>query len=308
MKRCKSGFTLVELLVVIAIIGVLVALLLPAVQAAREAARRMSCSNKLKQLTLAMHNYHDTNNSLPFGYITFTPTPSDPNVAGLTWIKATLPFIEMGSFDDAWYEGKNYHDSTNNPESNTNNLALIRTPLPAHQCPSDSQTKTWNNVPNYNYAVNMGVTNSNRDATLNGVNFTPAPFEYRGKSNGFADMTDGTSNTILLAELRQGPVASDLRGLTWYGPHTGFVAHYLPNSLSPDLLAGGFCKNAESSLLGMPCADGGGKFLFSARSRHTGGVQIGLGDGAVRFVNENLDINTWRALAGMQDGLVIQPY
>ena len=305
MKRGNKGFTLVELLVVIAIIGVLVALLLPAVQAAREAARRMSCSNKLKQLALAMHNYHDTNNALPYGYITFTPTPSDPNVSGLNWLKATLPFIEMGSINDAWYNGKNYHDSTNNPSSNTNNLALIRTPIPTHQCPSDTQTKTWNSVPNYNYAVNMGVTNSNRDATLNSVNYTPAPFEYLGKNYGFGDMTDGTSNTLMLAELRQGPVASDLRGLTWYGPYGGFVAHYAPNTTSPDLLAGGFCQNAQSSLQGMPCADGSGKILFSSRSRHPGGVQVALGDGSVRFVQQTVDLNTWRALAGMQDGLVL---
>lgn len=304
MRRSKSGFTLVELLVVIAIIGVLVALLLPAVQAAREAARRMSCSNKLKQLALAMHNYHDVNNSLPYGYATFTPTPSDPNVSGLVWLRATLPYIEQSVMYDAWYNGRNYHDGTVNPASNTSNLALIRTLIPTHLCPSDSPMKTWNEVPNYNYAVNMGVTNYQRE-TVNSVAYQPAPFEYLGRAHSFASLVDGTSNTLLIAEIRQGQVASDLRGLTWYGPHTGFTAHYAPNSTSPDLLAGGFCQNPASSKLGMPCADGGGKHLFSARSRHPGGVQVGLGDGSVRFIAQTVDLNTWRALAGMQDGLVL---
>jgi len=299
MQKSAKGFTLVELLVVIAIIGVLVALLLPAVQAAREAARRSSCQNQLKQWSLAMHNHHDTMGALPPGYVRNTIT-SDSHVSGLVWFHALLPFNEMGNFHDRWDYASTYHSGTN--------LTLIRTEIPGLLCPSDPAVSTWNSVPNYNYACNFGATDVNRTNPLNSVAFNGAPFEYNDSKVGhrLADITDGTSNTLMLGEVRQGQISGDLRGLTWYGPHTGFMAHYSPNSTSPDLLSSGFCKNTEMEPKGMPCA--GGTHIFSARSMHPGGVQVSLCDASVRFVAETVNINTWRNLSSMSDGQVISDY
>lgn len=299
MYSKRQGFTLVELLVVIAIIGVLIALLLPAVQQAREAARRSQCQNQLKQLGLALHNYHDTYRSLPYGYITSVPAGTDPGVSGLGWLRAILPYIEQGNLYDRWDYTKTYHHSTTN-------LLLIRETIPAYLCPSDSPTKTWNNVPNYNYACNLGTTDRYRTDPLNGVQYFQAPFESFGKIHRFASITDGLSHTMLLAEVRQGQIDGDLRGLTWYGYHTGFNTHYAPNSLSPDQLASGFCKNTAMEPMGMPCVSG--SHIFSARSRHPGGIQTVLGDGSVRFIPETINIDTWRSLSGMNEGNVLGEY
>ncbi|PQO45403.1 DUF1559 domain-containing protein [Blastopirellula marina] len=299
MSSKRSGFTLVELLVVIAIIGVLVALLLPAVQQAREAARRSSCQNQLKQLGLAMHNYHGTYNSLPYGHLaTSTSISTDPQTSGLGWVKAMLPFIEQDNLNDQWNYKSTYHTGTN--------LNLIRNVIPSFLCPSDSQVSTWNSVPNYNYACNLGTTDILRTTPLNGVTYWPSPFEAIGRINRFASIVDGLSNTMLLAEVRQGQVAGDLRGLTWYGQHVGFMTHYGPNTSSPDQMQASFCKNTEMERLGMPCL--GGTPLFSARSQHPGGVQVAMGDGGVQFIAETIDIATWRALSGMNDGQVLKDY
>lgn len=298
MRTIRKGFTLVELLVVIAIIGVLIALLLPAVQQAREAARRSSCQNQLKQLGLAMHNYHDTFLALPYGYIS-SPVSSDPEVSGLGWVKAMLPFIEQGNLNEQWDFSRTYHHSGTN-------LDLIRTTIPNFLCPSDSPSRTWNDVPNYNYAANFGTTDMNRTNPLNSVAYLQSPFEHIGRNYRFAAITDGLSHTMLLAEVRQGQVSGDLRGLTWYGQHAGFMTHYGPNSTSPDQLQSSFCKNAEMEPLGMPCV--GGTPLFSARSQHPGGVQATLADGSVPFIAETISIDTWRHLSAMNDGKVLGEY
>jgi prepilin-type N-terminal cleavage/methylation domain-containing protein len=322
MVRSKKGFTLVELLVVIAIIGILVALLLPAVQAAREAARRTQCTNKLKQLGIAMHNYHDVFLTLPNG-----ATGAGPNAPAITsqeqsgyvWIRFILPFIELGNIADKWQPNKQYAvntDPAGTANGTPNNNALIQGLIPAYVCPSDTTTKTWNNTPNYNYAVNLGNTDTGRSASFNGVTWGSAPFEYttgaNGKAFNLAALIDGTSNTLLLAEIRAGQVGQDLRGLTWYTPHVGFTTYYGPNTKSPDALNAGFCQNAANAPLGLPCvaasATDGTPTLFASRSRHPGGVIVTLGDASTRFVSQTIDINTWRNLSTMQDGNVVSDY
>ncbi|MCR9118939.1 MAG: DUF1559 domain-containing protein, partial [bacterium] len=224
---------------------------------------------------------------------------TDPHVSGRVWFHALLPFSEQSNFYDRWDYGSTYH--------NGSNLTLIRTELPGLLCPSDPATSTWNSVPNYNYACNFGVTDVNRTNPLNSVAFEGAPFEYADDTtHKFRDITDGTSNTMMIGEVRQGQVSGDLRGLTWYGPHTGFMAHYAPNSSSPDLLSSGFCKNTEMAPKGMPCA--GGTHIFSARSSHPTGVQVTLCDGSVRFITETINLTTWRNLASMSDGDVLGEY
>lgn len=307
----KTGFTLVELLVVIAIIGILVGLLLPAVQAAREAARRMSCSNNLKQLGLAMHNYHDTFKNFPNGATGAGPNApqiADQNQSGYVWIRFILPYIELNNLAEKWVPSRQY--------THGGNVDVIRTEIAAYLCPSDTPTKTWNSTPNYNYAVNFGNTDTNRNSPFNSVTFNGAPFEYttgaNGKTYSFRDILDGTSSTVMVGEIQQGQVGQDLRGLTWYMPHVGITTFAGPNTSTPDALNGGFCQNATNAPLGLPCvaastADGS-PTRFSARSRHPGGVQVTLCDASVRFVGETIDIVTWRNLGAMRDLQPIGPY
>jgi prepilin-type N-terminal cleavage/methylation domain-containing protein/prepilin-type processing-associated H-X9-DG protein len=311
MRQLRKAFTLVELLVVIAIIGILVALLLPAVQAAREAARRTECVNKLKQIGLAMHNYNDTFKVLPMAHD--KNGNSDPDVSGYVWCRFILPFIEQGTLADKWQPNKTYHDG-GSVVNGYSNLMIIRTPIQAYSCPSDTMTMTWNSVPNYNYAVNFGNTDSGRTSPFNGVTNGASPFFYGGSGTGksyrLADITDGTSNTLLVSEVRTGPVNSDLRGLIWYGKHTGFTTYYGPNNrTAPDALASGFCQNAQASQQGMPCVGNssttGSPTMFVSRSRHPGGVNVLLGDASVRFVSNTVDLVTWRNLSTMQDGNVL---
>lgn len=301
MSRRRTGFTLIELLVVIAIIAVLIALLLPAVQQAREAARRTQCKNNMKQLGLAMHNYHDTVNRFPFaahhwGY------------GG--WVLFVMPYIDQAPLYSKWDHNTLYYVAPN--------LSLTQGRLSAHSCPSDTATATWDpqRMPNYNYAVNLGNTSTARVSPLNGVTFSKAPFHYEenraapGISYGIRDVIDGTSNTLMLAEVRNGIVNNDLRGLTWFGQHSGFTTHNSPNTATPDYPEAGWCP-AGASTPDLPCvghsglATGATPANMSSRSRHTGGVQVTMCDGAVRFISNNIDLATWRALSTMQGNEIV---
>jgi len=299
--RTRHAFTLVELLVVIAIIGILIALLLPAVQAAREAARRAQCSSNLKQVGLVMHNYHDTFGSLPIGYI--------GDQTGDGWVKGILPFIEQKVLFDRWKEAENY----NNGGTNETEVCVVR--IPTLTCPSDTPAQWYKNIPQYNYAVNLGNTTCMRLSPFNGVPFGLAPFHNENTATNrcitykFRDITDGTSNCLLLMEVRQGMTSQDLRGLTWWGPGSGVTAHYPPNTTVPDGINGGFCQSNPQQ--GMPCQgytsfnDATNPLNISSRSRHPGGVQVALADGSCRFVSQTIQITTWRNLSTMQDGQVV---
>jgi prepilin-type N-terminal cleavage/methylation domain-containing protein len=309
----RRAFTLVELLVVIAIIGILVALLLPAVQSAREAARRMQCTNNLKQLALAMHNYHTALNTLPYA-------ASHWGNGG--WVKMTLPYIEQGNLAKQWNDTVNYSVSPN--------LEITRIAIPAHLCPSDVHTKSsWGGgtqqMANFNYAVNLGNTSVYRVSPLNGITFKGAPFHYEEavqaniETFNFSAISDGTTNTLMFAEVRQAPTAlaqdannCDLRGLIWYGHQTGITTHESPNTQVPDYVQPGWCpKPTIAASMRMPCANESGqasgstpKNLF-ARSTHAGAVAIALCDGSVRFVSDSINLTTWRNLDSSQDGAVV---
>jgi prepilin-type N-terminal cleavage/methylation domain-containing protein/prepilin-type processing-associated H-X9-DG protein len=200
-SRPARGFTLVELLVVIAIIGILVALLLPAVQAAREAARRMSCSNNLKQIALAMHNYADVHKKFPASPgARVSEGPGGPyNQAWVSWsgLARLLPYVEQGALHDQinW----NYRWDNDNGGT-VNNSVVARTRIPGYVCPSDPGATAA-------YTTNMAPTS---------YCFSAGPashWDLGGSKKGVAtlsnecalrDITDGTSNTIALAEARIG--------------------------------------------------------------------------------------------------------
>lgn len=309
MSRSRvRGFTLIELLVVIAIIAILIALLLPAVQQAREAARRTQCRNNMKQLGLAMHNYHDNFNSLPIALMNGATNPpfSDSNQSGYVWLRAILPYIDQANLSNGWNQNAMYNSV---PE----NTAIIRTMIPGLTCPSDTATRTWNATPNYNYAVNLGNTSYARTSPLFGVTFSRAPFFMSNSAAGtaykFSDMGDGVSTVMLMAEVRQGQNGQDLRGLIWYGQYVGFTTLNPPNTSLPDRGQAGFCVAANSSIQ-LPCAatDATNPLNNFSRSRHTGGVHVLMGDGSVRFVSDNIEITTWRNLSTMYDGQPLGEY
>lgn len=218
-KGTKSAFTLVELLVVIAIIGILIALLLPAVQAAREAARRMSCTNNLKQLALSVHTYHDAHqSSIPaggWGYFVPSPTATTPRTEFLNGFISLLPYIEQGALYEIFVGGDfnwDFDDSYNCPGWDTAAYSADSPRqmaggalIPAFVCPSDAGRKKAANLGtrlNYrlsfgDYPPHLGVSTSTPAKFTDAVN--RGAFAYQ-QWNGLASMSDGTSNTILMSE------------------------------------------------------------------------------------------------------------
>ncbi|EAQ78476.1 DUF1559 domain-containing protein [Blastopirellula marina] len=284
----KRGFTLVELLVVIAIIGVLIALLLPAVQQARESARRLQCTNNMKQLGIAMHNYHDVALALPIGVMR---TPGlNVTVSNSTWFRRILPYIEQGAMFDAYEEKSNFYSAAPN-------RALSQTVIPMMRCPSDIEADYFNSVVQYNYAANLG--NGNLDKSdANGAPFSPGPFDfsitYDGYATKFARITDGLSNTMMMGEIRVGAKEGDYRGLLQYAYLTLVSGNLPPNTSIPDVSV--YCVSTPDQ----PCAVGTNfSYLLSMRSRHPGGAHALQCDGSVRFISNNIDINLIRGLSTM---------
>ncbi|MDZ7618949.1 MAG: DUF1559 domain-containing protein [Patescibacteria group bacterium] len=293
----RKAFTLVELLVVIAIIGILIALLLPAVQAAREAARRAQCSNNVKQLGLAMHNYQSALRSLPIGCF---------SCCWGTWRLAVLPYIEQQAVHDMYQAER--HCQTVDPDSgyrysSSVNRNAVSAYIDAFQCPSDTPQTPISTIRSSNYGVNYGNTTWTQPAQFQGVTFGGAPFTIArdcgkaGTAFDFRHIKDGLSNTLMLGELVQGEGA-DLRGFTWWGDASGFETYQAPNSPIADrIYTASFCQNDNPR--NPPCEVSSTTWptMFASRSRHPGGVTTGLCDGSVRFISENINIDTWRALS-----------
>jgi prepilin-type N-terminal cleavage/methylation domain-containing protein len=297
----RRGFTLVELLVVIAIIAVLIGLLLPAVQSAREAARRSSCSNKLRQVGLAMHLYNDSLQALP-------PGRGPSGCCWGTWAVLVLPYFEEAAIA-AQYVNWGGNDTTNGGHryGGGPNLAVTRIRYDILTCPSDQPNAPISSITSHNFAVNHGNTGYGQ-STVNGVVFRGAPFGQAASASKakigktLAEITDGTSKTLMVAEVLQGS-GSDLRGFIWWGDASGFSTYLAPNSDLPDrIYTAGFCRNEP--LRNLPCgvSSGTDPTMFAARSRHPGGIQAAMCDGSTAFVSESVDIDTWRALSTTQGG------
>jgi prepilin-type N-terminal cleavage/methylation domain-containing protein/prepilin-type processing-associated H-X9-DG protein len=313
MDRRRRGFTLIELLVVIAIIAILIGLLVPAVQKVRESAARAQCQNSLKQIGLAMHNYHDTYRKLPYGEGPGNPKDPITTRRGCCWGNwqvLILPYLEQGNMFKGWVNlggsdltGPRYGASPNVENVTSQRLAVLT-------CPSDTPNPgaiTANikgviyAITSHNYVANYGNTNDYQvDITTPVVQkFGGAPFGWAPVSCRLTDITDGSSNTLMVSETVQG-LGSDLRGFTWWAPGALFTSVLGPNSSSPDIVTQN-CNNQPAQNL--PCVDNGGSWsMLGARSRHVGGVNVVLCDGSVRFVSQTIDINVWRGLSTTHGG------
>lgn len=283
----SRGFTLIELLVVIAIIAVLVSILLPAVQQAREAARRSSCKNNLKQISLAMHNYHDIYACLPMG----------TNLNQYGPLVAILPLIEQAGLQDLYDFNKSY--------SHADNRLAINSLVSVYLCPTMTLPR---DVPDVicneagapgSYGLSMGTSSSAEDGLFSGYEGHVAP-----RCRKFRDITDGLSNTILSGEFNY-----QLADYLWTasGPYATCPAKGGQIRWGSSRWAPGY---PEVSL-----GHTGGQFNVNQnvnrgtwRSDHAGGAQFALSDGAVRFINENIDAALLDHLAARDDGNVLGDY
>ena len=308
-SRRIDGFTLVELLVVIAIIGILVALLLPAIQAARESARRTQCVNNLKQIGLAMHMHHDTHKVLPFGHkIPAPPLTANQDFGEATWIFAILPYMELNAVYDMADPTRGF-GSAAAPPSTTNNAPVVRSTLPPFECPSNSYVNEvlWFQIyTRGSYVANNGLgpmaewvyIGPGSTASLP-ANRVPGVF-YVHSSTRFSDFRDGTAQTALVSEVRLvkgGAPNGDQRGVMFYPEGPLYHHNHTPNSMVPDGIRGATCVN---DLL-VPCvgaytAWNNRSLTMTARSYHPGGVNVVFGDGSVRFVTDPIEVAIWRAL------------
>ena len=333
----RRGFTLIELLVVIAIIAILIALLLPAVQQAREAARRSTCKNNLKQIGIALHNHHDT-------YGSFPPGSLDDDNRQLGWSVYILPYMDQGPIfniltsNGAWFfhkVGGTYMtpDGSNGGYVQTDNssctihmqvdqlgnatthpavLAAFKTVLPAYVCPSDILPPADDaGYAKSNYAGCAGSVISPgswsscggggvQGNVANGI-LTYANNNTNGWSWSFRDITDGSSNTILVGEVSVSDnvspsVVNNANFPKWTGGDAsgGCAAYSYGNGLK--LTNASFFINLRT----------GTNSRAAFGSQHVGGAQFLFGDGTVRFLSENISLVTYAALGGRNDSVPVQ--
>jgi prepilin-type N-terminal cleavage/methylation domain-containing protein/prepilin-type processing-associated H-X9-DG protein len=282
-KRTAKGFTLIELLVVIAIIGIMVALLLPAVQAAREAARRLQCSNNLRQIGIALHNYHDTRGSFPSGM-------SWPN--RMFWTGQVLPYIEQTTLHSMI--------DLNLPWDVTPNSAVLGTVVSVYRCPSSDSPRNVDaagisgRVPCDYTACTSGLINRESGPDpLAGRDYADGIF-FVNSGLGIRDIIDGTSYTVAVGEVY---FAYQPSGVDNFGLQQ-FLDHWYIGT--PE----GFGNEISESLSSTACPINAWKDVnrfvdekeLSYSSGHPGGVQLLFGDGHCDFISETIHMQTWSAL------------
>ena len=353
MKATRSGFTLVELLVVIAIIGVLVGLLLPAVQAAREAARRMQCSNNVKQLGLAFHNYHDVHKAFPIQY-RVNALPNRP-LTQVSWVYGILPMIEQSNLYNTWDHNYSWTSGANGFQRDPRNGPDPRNPLPGSNgwlfglglpflnCPSDGSPATGgvakgsrqiNMTGAATANLNIGITNykavlgANWDygsiqvtsgswgrsrfcgdyATLPAAVKSQYPFRcptgFLGRGNDgegiptrFSDLTDGTSNSLMLGEssFNQNALSS------WFWFNGVLATAAFPINRPAECPAG----VGKSLVAGWDACWQNWQNQQGFSSQHVGGAQFAFADASVHFLSQSIDLAVYRNLATIQGGEVV---
>jgi len=300
-SRRKAAFTLVELLVVIAIIGILIALLLPAVQAAREAARRMQCLNNLKQLGLALHLHHDAKRHLPPGFFWPEGGSGDELGAESTWVTHSLPFLEQRAVYERidWTRG---FGQTGDPAKPNQPVASVR--IPTMLCPSDSEIEPLvrQDVPWWahgNYAANNGLGPMTERSDADLPNSRTKGVFYVNSNTRFSAFGDGTSNTVMLSEIVL--TDGDFRGVMHYPEGCHYHHDFSPNATDPDWTRTAYCiNNPAAPCIGAYSSFSDRKMRLTARSKHPGGVSLAMADGSTHFVSETIDLGVWHALCTPQ--------
>jgi prepilin-type N-terminal cleavage/methylation domain-containing protein/prepilin-type processing-associated H-X9-DG protein len=321
-QRNRSAFTLVELLVVIAIIGILIGMLLPAVQQVRESARRANCANNMRQLALASHNYQSTFQKLPVGVDGATGT----NALSATAQTQLLPYMEQLNISDgydlslpAW-----------------NNTGVTRSIIPTFACPSDDTSGRTLQVQSFiisrsNFVFCFGSDKmlANRGGAPFWRNHNPSAYPsldyYNDGAYGievprnFASLKDGSSNIVVLSEVLSGKDDFSIIGTDNECDIRGAWSHFLmgassythfstPNSSVADQGAlGGAGRSWLVDTRDMPAVLGSDyhDYQAAARSSHPQGVNVSFGDGHTTFVSETIDLSVWRAVAAIADGSIV---
>ncbi|MFH1299585.1 MAG: DUF1559 domain-containing protein [Planctomycetota bacterium] len=311
----NRGFTLIELLVVIAIIAILIALLLPAVQQAREAARRSQCKNNMKQLGLALHNYHETFSVMPPGHIGRCTTPR-LSASGLTML---LPYIDQAPLYNLYNSNgcATTHTSIgtagplsagDDPVTN-GNAAVVKNLVTVFMCPSDSGTEK---IAAATSSYGISATNTGTGGAKTNYDFiTITPYNSCENWAGTApasrcmfgdnskcrldDVKDGTSNTLMMGETTR-DVYNGGTNAWGYRGHVMVGLNLVSYPINRFWYSSAVPQNLPQGKLGS---------WAYAGSLHTGGAHFLLGDGSVHFISENIDTTTRQNLAKMADGNVI---
>lgn len=292
-QQIRKGFTLIELLVVIAIIAILVALLLPAVQQAREAARKTSCRNNLKQIGVALHNYHDTHRVFP-GNIHRTTAPT----RSFSWITMILPYIEQSALYDKFDFNLDLLNTTGN-----NNRQLTQTPIPALLCPTDptpavrtdiAQSWPWPNALSPAPGANGGTAAVTCYKGFMGEGFASNPangmFERQpAQAIRMRDLIDGTSNVFGVIE--QSP--SWAPWCAWASVNGVWVGSTDQGMINEVKIHFPTPNNSEVGI----------GYRYAPSSLHSGGLFALFADGSVHFLSQNMDRTVYKGLGCHNDGL-----
>jgi prepilin-type N-terminal cleavage/methylation domain-containing protein len=308
--RQRTGFTLVELLVVIAIIGILVALLLPAVQAARESARRTQCSNNMKQIGLALHNYHESFQKFPYGW----------DNRGVGWTLHLLPFVELNSI----YSTIHFQESgPGNWDSGSENQVACETVIPVYRCPSMplDEHVDYNGIAGRvpgSYRGCSGSQSSSDDASTIVIpgstsleNIKQNGVFYACSSVRFPDVSDGTSNTIFVGESRTDPdFSKDGQGMDFW-----YIGSPQADPCACDGGTGGteFTEFVGSTLAPMNAVQkrpeiSGVLMELGFGSYHVSGAQFLMGDGNVRFIPDTIDSTVYLGLGSVNGSEVVSGF
>lgn len=314
--RIRRGFTLIELLVVIAVISILTALLLPAVQQAREAARRVRCGNNLKQIGLALHNYHDQFGVFPPGWVydqnritSMAPT----NCWG--WSALILPNLDQAALYNQLNLNAGFSGGLDTAGANSGSgvTGLERTVLAVFLCPSDPGADLVTSETTVSGETMVYGGRSNYPGVNGDLMFDFPPIDHQGgifgenSKRGLRDMTDGSSNCFLAGERSSWKTGVSGTGASalWAGTRSGEPGAELANGVA---FAVGQCvvplNTVSAQMPGLLGAGVSEASWHGFSSRHPTGAQFLLGDGSVRFTSTNMDFDTYRLMATVSDGSV----